>query len=92
MFQKGGIFGIGPGHGSVKSQLPDVHADFLFSFAGEELGVIFLLCRGCYVWFFSLSGFSHAAQKCDVFDKLCISGSVFFLGHTCLLPWQLAQI
>ena len=41
MFQKGSIFGIGPGGGSVTSQLPDVHAGFVFSVAREELGVIF---------------------------------------------------
>ena len=77
MFQKGGIFGIGPGHGSVKSQLPDLHADFVFSVAGEELGVIFCCVVVAMFGFIGLRGFFHAAQKHDVFDKLCISGSVF---------------
>src|SRR5690606_10605507 len=30
-FQTGGIFGAGPGQGTVKLNLPDAHADFIFS-------------------------------------------------------------
>ena len=37
------IFGIGLEHGSAKSQLPDVHADFAFSVAGEELFFCFFV-------------------------------------------------
>lgn len=36
-FENGGIFGTGPGQGSVKA-IPDVHADFIFAVSGEELG------------------------------------------------------
>lgn len=39
-FQNGGLFGTGPGHGQIKMTLPDAHADFIFSVAGEELGMI----------------------------------------------------
>jgi cell division protein FtsW len=37
----GGIFGKGPGEGTVKAQLPDSHTDFIFAVAGEEFGAIF---------------------------------------------------
>ncbi len=37
----GGLFGKGPGEGTVKAHLPDSHADFIFAVAGEELGAIF---------------------------------------------------
>ena len=34
----GGWFGVGPGEGTVKRVIPDSHADFVFSVAGEEFG------------------------------------------------------
>ncbi len=42
-FQSGGWFGVGPGNGSLKSQLPDAHADFVLAVAGEEFGAILCL-------------------------------------------------
>ena len=36
----GGLFGRGPGEGTVKLQLPDAHSDFVFAVAGEEFGMI----------------------------------------------------
>ncbi len=39
-FTNGGLFGTGPGSGTVKMKLPDAHADFIFAVAGEELGMI----------------------------------------------------
>lgn len=40
-YVNGSIFGQGPGEGTVKSNLPDSHTDFIFSVAGEEFGAIF---------------------------------------------------
>ena len=42
-FRQGGLFGKGPGEGVVKRHLPDAHADFVFSVAGEEFGFFFCL-------------------------------------------------
>lgn len=39
-FANGGMFGRGPGEGTIKNWLPDAHADFVFAVAGEELGLI----------------------------------------------------
>ncbi len=41
-FANGGFAGVGPGAGTVKYRIPDVHSDFIFAVAGEEFG--FLLC------------------------------------------------
>jgi len=38
-FANGGLWGRGPGEGTVKQYLPDAHADFVFAVAGEELGL-----------------------------------------------------
>jgi cell division protein FtsW len=39
-FRSGGLFGVGPSEGVVKWQIPDAHTDFIFSVAGEELGLL----------------------------------------------------
>lgn len=42
-FEHGGIYGTGPGEGTVKQHLPDSHTDFIFAVAGEEFGAIICL-------------------------------------------------
>jgi cell division protein FtsW len=41
-FQNGSFFGLGPGEGIVKQNIPDAHTDFIFAVAAEEYGM--LLC------------------------------------------------
>ena len=38
--RSGGVTGVGPGDGRVKSILPDAHADYVFAVAAEEGGLI----------------------------------------------------
>lgn len=57
-FAAGGLFGQGPGEGTIKNRLPDAHSDFIFAVAGEEFGLFlclfiiflygFLVIRGFY--------------------------------------------
>lgn len=39
-FVEGGLFGRGPGEGTIKSILPDAHADFVFAVVAEEYGTV----------------------------------------------------
>ena len=50
-FANGGMFGVGPGQGNLKKLLPDVHADFIFSVVGEEMGLMgSLFILGLFVY------------------------------------------
>src|SRR5690349_16002643 len=39
-FGEGGLFGKGPGEGTVKTTFPDAHNDFIFAVIAEEYGVL----------------------------------------------------
>ena len=39
-FAHGGLTGVGPGAGTVKYRIPDVHSDYIFAVAGEEFGLV----------------------------------------------------
>lgn len=39
-FAHGGLAGVGPGAGTIKYRIPDVHSDYIFAVAGEEFGLI----------------------------------------------------
>lgn len=73
-FMGGGWFGKGPGEGIVKRHLPDAHADFVFSVAGEEFG--YILCvsiLGLYVLLIGRSYYKSYQEK-DLFLMLAIVG------------------
>ena len=39
-FAHGGLWGVGPGAGTIKYRIPDAHSDFIFAVAGEEFGLV----------------------------------------------------
>ena len=48
----GGLFGKGPGEGTIKYVLPDAHTDFILAVGAEEFGVIFcILAIGSFAIF-----------------------------------------
>lgn len=79
-FSNGGWLGTGPGEGSVKMQLPDAHADFIFAVAGEELG--FVCCLIILALFLGViaRGMLRASQQKDIFILLSISGVITQFG------------
>ena len=67
-YRNGGLFGKGPGEGTVKMVLPDAHADFVFAVVGEEFGsimCIFVLALVMYI-------FLRAWRQCYYDDDLFI--------------------
>jgi cell division protein FtsW len=73
-FSSGGLFGKGPGAGTILNVLPDAHADFIFAVAGEEMGLLF--CLGIIIVYTTLLWrfFWHAFQEIDRFHALAIVG------------------
>ena len=84
-FRTGGLWGTGPGQGDVKLQLPDAHADFIFSVAGEELGLLFILVLiGLYV-FILLRGFQVLMKSSCLFSVLAGGGLLVMFGLQTLI-------
>jgi cell division protein FtsW len=79
-FQNGGLFGTGPGQGTVKLGLPDAHADFIFSVAGEEMGLIFILILVSIYGFVLLRGFNRLMDSADMFVVLAVGGLLTMFG------------
>ena len=79
-FQHGGLFGAGPGQGMVKLDLPDAHADFIFSVAGEEMGLIFLVFLISLYGFILLRGFNRLMESDNMFVVLAAGGLLTMLG------------
>lgn len=84
-FMNGGFAGTGPGQGTVKNQLPDVHADFIFSAVGEEWGFVFttlLVGVFAFVFYRLLGRFSRSES---LFVMLAGSGLTFMLVMQCII-------
>lgn len=84
-FANGGVWGTGPGQGTVKMSIPDAHADFIFSVAGEELGLISCAIIICLFGFVVLRSFARAANDQSLFVMLAASGLVMQFGLQALI-------
>jgi cell division protein FtsW len=73
-FGRGGWFGVGPGAGTVKYTLPEVHSDLVYAVAGEEFGLA--LCAIIVVLFCLLTVrlLLRSAQSKDPFAQLACAG------------------
>lgn len=84
-FLNGGLFGVGPGEGTVKSVLPDAHTDFVFAVAGEEFGLIACLIVVTLFGFIVLRGFTRALQESNLFILLAVAGLMAQFGLQALI-------
>lgn len=73
-FMNGGLFGTGPGAGTVKAHLPDAHADFVFAVLGEEFGMFACLLLVTVFGAIVARGFIRALQDSDLFIVLATTG------------------
>lgn len=79
-FQNGGLYGKGPGEGSVKLVLPDAHADFVFAVAGEEFGLIVCLILVGLFAFIVLRSLSRLLGEHNHFIILAATGLITSFG------------
>jgi cell division protein FtsW len=79
-FVNGGLWGRGPGEGTVKNFLPDAHADFVFAVAGEEFGLIVCLAVIALFAFIVLRGCSRLLQEGNLFVLLAAAGLLIQFG------------
>lgn len=76
-FQHGGIFGKGPGEGTIKMLIPDAHSDFVFSVIGEEFGLFAcLVIIGLFVILLTRS-FLKITKAKNTFCTITIFGIIF---------------
>jgi cell division protein FtsW len=76
-FESGGWFGVGPGNGALKSQLPDAHADFVLAVAGEEFGAVLCLVLVLLVALVVFRGLLRAAIARSLFVSVAAAGLLF---------------
>lgn len=77
---RGGLFGVGPGEGRIKTSLPDAHTDFIYAVMGEEFGYLaavgLILIFGYIVW----KGLRTAARLHDPYPRAAASGLFALFG------------
>lgn len=79
-FANGGLFGTGPGQGTVKMSIPDAHADFVFAVAGEELGLVWcVLIIGLFA-FIVVRGLMRLRHENSLFVTLAAGGLLIEFG------------
>ena len=84
-FTNGGLFGRGPGEGTVKATLPDAHSDFVFAVAGEEFGLIVCLAIVALYAFVVLRGMARMLKEDNLFVLLAATGLLAGFGLQALV-------
>lgn len=84
-FRNGGLFGRGPGEGTVKGVLPDAHSDFVFAVAGEELGLLACLMIVGLFAFIVLRGFARLFLETNLFVLYAATGLIVQFGLQALI-------
>jgi cell division protein FtsW len=79
-FYNGGWFGLGPGEGIAKRNLPDSHTDFVFAVAGEEFGIILCLMLLGLFAFIVVRALMRAYSTEDMFARFAASGLAIMFG------------
>ena len=77
----GGVFGKGVGEGVLKRQVPDVHTDFSYSGAAEELGLIFSLFLIALFAFVVIRGMMRAVKLSDPYEQVAGAGLFILVGQ-----------
>jgi cell division protein FtsW len=77
---EGGWFGRGPGEAVANRTLPDAHADFVFSAAAGEFGILFCLALVVLIGFIVVRALGRAQALPDLFARLAASALALQFG------------
>ncbi len=77
---EGGWFGRGPGEAIVRRYVPDAHADFVFSAAAGEFGILFALVLVGLIGFITVRALFLAQQQTSLFPRLAASALAIQFG------------
>ena len=67
---EGGWLGRGPGEAITKRYLPDAHADYVFSAAAGEFGIVFCLLLVALIGFIVIRSLRGALEQGDLFARM----------------------
>jgi cell division protein FtsW len=70
---EGGWFGRGPGESVANKLIPDAHADFVFSAAAGEFGILFCLGLVGLIGFIAIRAMIAAQRQTSLFARLAAS-------------------
>jgi cell division protein FtsW len=84
-FIEGGLFGRGPGEGTIKSVLPDAHNDFIYAVIAEEYGVLLCLVLLGLFAFVVVRAFVRQMGAGDDFRRLAGMGLALQFGLQALI-------
>lgn len=82
---EGGWFGRGPGEAIVRRYVPDAHADFVFSAAAGEFGILFCLVLVGLISFIVLRAMLGAQAQSNLFSRLAVSALTIQFGLQSLI-------
>ena len=80
---EGGWFGRGPGESLAKKLIPDAHADYIFSAAAGEFGILFCICLVGLIGFIVIRALIGAQKQSNLFARLAASTLAIQLGLQC---------
>jgi len=82
---EGGWFGRGPGESIAKKFIPDAHADYVFSAAAGEFGILFCLCLVALIAFIVIRALIGAQRQTSLFARLAASTLAIQFGLQCAI-------
>ena len=78
--ERGGLFGAGPGEGTVTRVLPDAHTDFVYAVAGEEYGLVVLVLLTVIFAVIAIKGIMEASKQADIYQRAAGVGLYAIFG------------
>ncbi|MEO1718738.1 MAG: putative peptidoglycan glycosyltransferase FtsW [Pseudomonadota bacterium] len=84
-FVDGGFFGRGPGAGTIKTDLPDAHTDYIFAVLAEEYGVVACLALLALYGFIVFRAIARAIASDDLAVRFALVGLALMFGGQALI-------